>query len=66
MVLAIDAIATRENLERDNWAAHVDPQRGRASARKLAAIVERERAVLITGHDAAEWAQLKHEPDYYE
>ena len=62
MVLAIDAIATRENLERDNWAAHVDPQRGRASARKLAAIVERERAVLITGHDAAEWRSSNTSP----
>jgi N-acyl homoserine lactone hydrolase len=65
-VLAIDAIATRENLERDNWAAHVDPDRGRASARKLAAIAQRERGVLITGHDAAEWAHLMHAPDYYE
>jgi N-acyl homoserine lactone hydrolase len=66
VLLAIDAIATRENLVRDNWLAHVDPPRGQASARKLADIAKRERAVLITGHDAAAWAELKHAPDFYE
>lgn len=65
-VLAIDAIAMRENLERDNWAAHVDPARGRVSARKLADLARRERALLVTGHDPAAWAELKHAPDYYD
>ncbi len=66
VVLAIDAICLRENLERDNWAAQLDPEQARLSARKLAEIARREHGLLIPGHDPAAWAELKHAPEYYE
>lgn len=66
VVLAIDAIALHENLERDNGAARVDSARGRDSAKKLVDLAHRERALLVTGHDPLAWSELKHAPDYYE
>lgn len=65
VVLAIDAIYTLENLERDNWQGQVDPARGRASGHRLAEIARRERGLLITGHDPAAWAALKMAPHAY-
>jgi N-acyl homoserine lactone hydrolase len=38
----------------------------RASARKIAALAARENALVIYGHDAEQWATLRHAPAYYE
>jgi N-acyl homoserine lactone hydrolase len=66
VVLAIDAIYTRENLERDNWQGQVDPERGRASAHRLAELARREGGLLVTGHDPAAWAELSRAPHAYQ
>lgn len=66
VVLAVDAIYLRESLAQDRWQGQVDPERGRRSAHRLADLARREDGMLITGHDPAAWAALKHAPDYYE
>ncbi len=66
MLLAIDAIYTRENLETNNWRSQRDPEGARQSARRLADIAAREQATLICGHDPVQWAGLKMAPALYE
>jgi N-acyl homoserine lactone hydrolase len=66
VVLAIDAVYTRDNLAKDNFEGQVDPVRGKASAHKLADIAKRENGLLITGHDPWAWAELKLAPYAYE
>jgi N-acyl homoserine lactone hydrolase len=66
VLLAIDAVYTQENLERDNWMGYMDPAASLESAHRLQAIAKREGAVLITGHDPAQWAGLKLAPAYYD
>jgi N-acyl homoserine lactone hydrolase len=65
VLLTIDAVYTRENLETDNWSGQADPERAKASAEKLKAIAARERAMMIYGHDPGVWAGLKLSPAYY-
>jgi N-acyl homoserine lactone hydrolase len=57
VVLAIDAIPTLENLETGNWQTAYDPEQAAASAARLAALAQREGALLLTGHDPAQWAE---------
>jgi N-acyl homoserine lactone hydrolase len=66
VLLAIDAIYTQENMETDNWSGYMDPAAALESAHRLAEIAEREGAMLITGHDPAQWAKLKLAPAYYD
>ena len=66
VMLAIDAIYTMENLETDNWSGYMDPAASLESAHRVADIAKREGAMLITGHDPEQWAQLKMAPSYYD
>lgn len=66
VLLAIDAISTLENLATDNWGTAADPETASRSAHRLAEIAEREGALLITGHDPAQWSTLRVAPDCYE
>jgi N-acyl homoserine lactone hydrolase len=66
VLLAIDAVYTQENLETDNWSGYMDPEAALESAHRLKAIAEREGAMLITGHDPAQWAGLTMAPAYYD
>ncbi len=66
VVLAIDAIYTQENLGTDNWQRSMDPDRTRASARRLADLARREGALLVYGHDPSQWATLRKAPEYYD
>ena len=66
VILAIDAIYTQENLDADNWQRSMDPDRSRASAHRLVDLARREGAMLIYGHEAAQWATLRKAPAYYE
>ncbi len=66
MLLTIDAVYVKENLETDNWASQRDPEVARASARKLVAVADRENATMIYGHDPEVWADLKLAPAFYE
>ncbi|MBI4278301.1 MAG: N-acyl homoserine lactonase family protein [Armatimonadetes bacterium] len=66
VILAIDAIYTKENLDTDNWRGYPDPARAQASARRLVELARREGATLIYGHDPAQWATLRKAPAYYD
>jgi N-acyl homoserine lactone hydrolase len=66
VLLAIDAVYTQENLEMENWMGYMDPAASLESANRLRAIAKREGAMLITGHDPAQWAGLKLAPAYYD
>ncbi len=66
VILAIDAIYMKENVETDNWGRYTDPDRARASARRLVELARQERALLIYGHDPAQWATLRKAPEYYD
>ena len=66
VILAIDAVYTLENLERNNWSGYQDPDAALASANRLAELAERENALLITGHDPGQWAGLKMAPEFYD
>lgn len=56
VILAIDAISTRENLATGNWQTAFDPVEAGASAARLAALAAQENALLLTGHDWEQWA----------
>jgi N-acyl homoserine lactone hydrolase len=64
-LLAIDAIYHRAQLAADDWGAFVDADAARASARKVQALAQDTGATLIYGHDAEQWAGLRHAPAYY-
>src|SRR5215217_6631297 len=66
VLLAIDAISTFENLTTDNWGTAADPGAARESAHRLAALAEREAALLVTGHDPEQWSTLRLAPAWYE
>lgn len=65
MVISIDAIYVQDNLDKDNWGAHSDPDAARTSAKKLQGIAEREGARLLYGHDPNQSETLKKAPEYY-
>jgi len=66
VILAIDAIYTLENLETDNWSGYHDPDEAKRSAHRLKELADREGALLITGHDPEQWAELRLAPGFYE
>jgi N-acyl homoserine lactone hydrolase len=66
VILAIDAIYTRETLETENFANYADPPRALASARRLADLAADEGGLLVYGHDPAQWETLKKAPSFYE
>jgi N-acyl homoserine lactone hydrolase len=66
VVLAIDAIYTRENVETDNWQGQALPEEGRASARRLMELAASENGLVITGHDPGDWADLEYAPFFYD
>ncbi|MGC4994534.1 N-acyl homoserine lactonase family protein [Nocardia salmonicida] len=68
MLLAIDAIPNGTALQpatRPIFPFDVEPEKVRASTAKLVALAECEGAVIVHGHDAEQWATLRHAPDYY-
>ena len=68
VLLAIDAIANRGLLDPQapDAVSDMDHDAARASVRKLADIAEREGVALIVfGHDAAQWRTLKKAPEQY-
>lgn len=66
MLLAIDCIYTQAQYESGDWGAYVNREAAIASAEKLRDIARTEGAELIYGHDAAQWATLRHAPEYYD
>jgi N-acyl homoserine lactone hydrolase len=66
VILAIDAMYTQETLDTENFAHYADPPRALASARRLASLASQEGALLVYGHDPAQWETLRKAPEYYE
>jgi N-acyl homoserine lactone hydrolase len=66
VVLAIDAILSQESLDADNFQVSADPERARASARRLVDLARHEHGLLIFGHDPAQWETLRKAPEYYD
>jgi N-acyl homoserine lactone hydrolase len=66
VLVAGDAIDTREHLERDLWTHCPEPELARRSARRLLRIAEDEDALLLFGHDAGQWRELRLSPDFYD
>jgi N-acyl homoserine lactone hydrolase len=64
-LLAIDAIYSRAQLAADDWGAYIDKEAARASARRVQEIAAATGATLVYGHDAAQWAELRHTPEWY-
>jgi N-acyl homoserine lactone hydrolase len=69
VILAIDAIPTAGQLDPDTrplFIYDMDEAGVRASTRKLVELARREQAALIIhGHDAQQWSQLKKLPNFY-
>src|SRR5215208_75446 len=55
-----------EHLERDLWTHCPDPETARASAQRLQQIAAHEDALLLYGHDAAQWQTLQLSPGFYD
>lgn len=66
IIIGIDAIYVQDNLDKDNWGAYRDKDAARASAQRLLEMAERDHALLLYGHDPAQWATLKKSPEWYE
>ena len=66
ILIAGDAIDTAEHLERDLWTHCPDPETARESAKRLQQIAAQEDALLLYGHDAAQWQTLQLSPRFYD
>jgi len=66
VVLAIDAIYTRENVETDNFTGQALPEEARKSAHRLMELTAAENGLVITGHDPDAWADLDYSPHFYD
>ncbi len=65
LLLAIDTIYTSGQLAADDWGAYADKDAAHASAARLQRIATERGALLVYGHDAAQWATLRHAPTWY-
>jgi N-acyl homoserine lactone hydrolase len=69
VLLAIDAVMMQRQFTPDRaaWPVDDNEEQLRASTRKLLHIVEHEQVALVVfGHDCAQWQTLKTAPAYYE
>jgi N-acyl homoserine lactone hydrolase len=62
ILLAVDAIYTRANLERSAWGSQADPEAAAEGAAMLAAMAAERGARLIFGHDLGQWGELVRAP----
>lgn len=62
LLLAVDAIYTRANLEHAAWGSQADPEAAAAGAALLTQIAAERGARLIFGHDLAQWHALTRAP----
>jgi N-acyl homoserine lactone hydrolase len=66
ILLAVDSIFIRDNLEHDNFAAAPDPEAARESAHRVKRMADELGAMLVFGHDPGQWNELKHAPAFYD
>lgn len=65
VILAIDAIYSQVNLQRDNFQVAYDSDQARQSAERLVQLAEERDALLIYGHDPEQWETLRKAPEAY-
>jgi N-acyl homoserine lactone hydrolase len=65
ILLAIDAIYTRANLERSAWGSQADPAAAAEGGVLLAQIAADRGARLVYGHDLGQWGELVRAPEGY-
>ena len=63
ILLAVDAIYSRANLEQGAWGSQADPQAAAAGAELLSQIAADRGARLIFGHDIGQWDELVRAPE---
>lgn len=68
VLLAIDAILDQSYFtpDRADYPFDEDAEAARTSTIKLLDVAKREGALVIFGHDGAQWKTLKKLPEYYE
>lgn len=66
VLIAGDAIDTNEHLERDLWTHCPEPEVARRSAWYLHELARERNALLLFGHDAAQWRTLRIAPEFYD
>ncbi|WP_027482353.1 N-acyl homoserine lactonase family protein [Deinococcus pimensis] len=66
VILTVDAVPFREHFTRDGTGGGPDDEAVRASVVKLMDLAEREQdALVVFGHDRAQWETLRQLPEYY-
>jgi N-acyl homoserine lactone hydrolase len=63
ILLAVDAIYTRANLEQSAWGSQLDPQAAAEGGAQLAQMAADRGARLIFGHDLGQWHELVRAPE---
>ncbi len=67
MILSGDSVPCEENyLGSKIPRNHLDEEQARKTVQNLRDLVEKEKALLIHGHDPGQWDKIKKAPDYYE
>jgi N-acyl homoserine lactone hydrolase len=65
VILAIDAIYSQVNIDRNNFRVAHDSDQARQSAERLVQLAEEHDAWLIYGHDPEQWETIRKAPDTY-
>lgn len=65
VLICSDAIYCQDNLDFEAWGGQADPEAARVSAARLVQLARDENAMMIYGHDPAQWRQLRHAPESY-
>jgi N-acyl homoserine lactone hydrolase len=65
VILCGDAVYCQDNLDHDNWEGQNEPDLARESGHMLRALAEREKALMIYGHDGAQARTLRIAPESY-
>jgi len=67
MILSGDSVPCEENyLDSKIPRNHLDEEQARTTIRDLRNLVEKEKALLIHGHDPEQWEKIRKAPEYYE
>jgi N-acyl homoserine lactone hydrolase len=67
MILSGDSVPCKENyLDSKIPRNHLDEEQARKTIHHLHDLIEKEKALLIHGHDPDQWGKIKKPPDYYE
>jgi N-acyl homoserine lactone hydrolase len=67
MILSGDSVPCEENyLDSKIPRNHLDGEQARKTIQDLRDLVEKEKALLIHGHDPQQWKQIRKAPEFYE